>query len=108
VGDPTPHGAPQTVRLLSRFLVKNGDVYSFRRRVPRPLQAPLGLREIYRSLATSSRRIARVRAARFFLLTGEIFSMVAARRFKAIVPVSKAKAPKDKVKDDDLRMAANY
>lgn len=34
--------------------------------------------------------------------------MAAARRFKAIVPVSKTKAPKDKVSDDGLRMAAKY
>jgi hypothetical protein len=46
---------------MRQYLSKNGDIYLFRRRVPDEIVHRIGKREIYRSLGTTSVRIARQR-----------------------------------------------
>lgn len=60
---------------MANYLVKQGDVYFFRRRVPEPLVNRLGKREIYRSLGTRSVRIARRRLLYLFHGTEAVFEM---------------------------------
>lgn len=91
---------------MSRFLIKNRDGYSFRRRVPASLQKTIGLREIYRSLTTSSRRIATARAAQFFILTEELFRMATPRRLN--LPRPSNPIPPTEVDDRDMRAVTKF
>ncbi|WP_155243258.1 site-specific integrase [Brucella anthropi] len=61
---------------MANFLRREADSFFFRRRVPVPLQARLGQSEIYRSLKTTVRRVARQRAARLYLATESLFEML--------------------------------
>ncbi|WP_368854809.1 DUF6538 domain-containing protein [Methylosinus sp. Ce-a6] len=95
-----PHVAGRPV---SQYLIRAGDTYFFRRRVPRALQQRLGKLEIYRSLKTSSRRIATARAAEFFVLTEEIFHVAKAyRRLKPLVSNNEP-IPPTPVSDEEIR-----
>jgi site-specific recombinase XerD len=60
---------------LRQYLSKNGDVYLFRRRVPNEIVHRVGKREIYRSLGTTSVRIARQRLLYLFHGTEMLFAM---------------------------------
>lgn len=55
------------------MMVRQGATYHFRRRVPLPAQPALGLKEVWRSLKTASRPIAKERAAGLYLLTNRVY-----------------------------------
>jgi integrase len=57
------------------YLAKQGDTYFFRRRVPQQFIHRIGTREIYRSLATTSVRIAKQRLLYLFHGTEKLFAM---------------------------------
>jgi len=59
------------------FLVRQFDIYHFRRRVPKSLRLRLGSSEIYRTLNTSNKRLAKVRAALLFAASEELFQLAA-------------------------------
>lgn len=61
---------------MSDFLRREADSFFFRRRVPTELRQRLGQSEIYRSLKTTVRRVARQRAASLFLATEGLFQML--------------------------------
>jgi integrase len=61
---------------MSNFIRREADSFYFRRRVPAPLQARLGQTEIYRSLKTTVRKVARTRAAHLFIATEGLFEML--------------------------------
>jgi hypothetical protein len=60
---------------MNSYLVKQGDTYFFRRRVPQHIIHRVGTREIYRSLATTSVRIAKQRLLYLFHGTEKLFAM---------------------------------
>ncbi|MDK4739408.1 hypothetical protein PH547_11040 [Rhizobium sp. CNPSo 3464] len=61
---------------MSNFLRREADSFIFRRRVPAIFQARLGQAEIYRSLKTTVRKVARTRAAHLFIGTERLFRML--------------------------------
>jgi integrase len=60
---------------MRQYLRKSGDLYLFRRRVPNEIVHRIGKREIYRSLRTTSVRIARQRLLYLFHGTEMLFEM---------------------------------
>lgn len=58
-----------------QFLIRQGDQWWFRRRVPSRLQQLFGIREIYRSLRTPCKKKAAGRAAFLFMATERLFRM---------------------------------
>jgi integrase len=60
---------------MRQYLSKKGDLYLFRRRVPDEIVHRVGKREIYRSLGTTSVRIARQRLLYLFHGTEMLFAM---------------------------------
>ena len=77
---------------MNSYLAKQGGTYFFRRRVPQHIIHRIGTREIYRSLATTSVRLARQRLLYLFHGTEKLFAM--------------ARSPD--VTDDQLAAAAHY
>ena len=77
---------------MHQYLRKSGDLYLFRRRVPDEIVHRVGKREIYRSLGTTSVRIARQRLLYLFHGTEMLFAM--------------ARYPE--VSDDQLAAAARF
>ena len=77
---------------MRQYLRKSGDLYLFRRRVPDEIVHRIGKREIYRSLGTTSVRIARQRLLYLFHGTEKLFAM--------------ARYPE--VSDDQLAAAARF
>jgi integrase len=61
---------------MSTYLRREADSFIFRRRVPDHLQRRFGQREIYRSLKTTVRKVAKARAAQLFVATEKLFCMV--------------------------------
>lgn len=72
----TPHCTPTMGNAMSNYLRREADSFVFRRRVPSSLQNRLGQKEIYRSLKTTVRRIAKARAAHLFIATDRLFLMI--------------------------------
>jgi hypothetical protein len=60
---------------MSRYVVKQGNIFHFRRRVPAEIVHRLGTREIYRSLSTVVAREAQRRAALMMHATEIVFLM---------------------------------
>src|SRR5665647_721453 len=77
---------------MRQYLSKKKDLYLFRRRVPDEIVHRVGKREIYRSLGTTSVRIARQRLLYLFHGTEKLFAM--------------ARYPE--VTDDQLAAAARF
>jgi integrase len=77
---------------MRQYLSKNGDIYLFRRRVPNEIVHRVGKREIYRSLGTTSVRIARQRLLYLFHGTEMLFAM----------------GRRPEVTEDELARAATY
>jgi integrase len=77
---------------MRQYLSKKKDLYLFRRRVPDEIVHRIGKREIYRSLGTTSVRIARQRLLYLFHGTEKLFAM--------------ARYPE--VTDDQLAAAASH
>jgi integrase len=77
---------------MRQYLTRKHDLYLFRRRVPDEIVHRIGKREIYRSLATTSVRIARQRLLYLFHGTEKLFAM--------------ARYPE--VTDDQLAAAARF
>src|ERR1019366_6137112 len=77
---------------MRQYLTKKKDLYLFRRRVPDEIVHRIGKREIYRSLGTTSVRIARRRLLYLFHGTEKLFAM--------------ARHPE--VTDDQLAAAARF
>jgi hypothetical protein len=77
---------------MRQYLSKKKDLYLFRRRVPDEIVHRVGKREIYRSLGTTSVRIARQRLLYLFHGTEMLFEM--------------ARYPE--VSDDQLAAAARF
>lgn len=75
-----------------QFLTRQHDTWYFRRRVPKPLQERLGIREIYRSLCTSDRRKAKREAALLYVASEELFEV----------------AKKERLSDEELRAIARH
>jgi hypothetical protein len=66
------------------MLVRQGAVYHFRRRIPQSLRSMMGQGEIWHSLGTTSRRIAKARAASLYALSEEIFIRMEAGGMEAL------------------------
>lgn len=76
VSGSSPHCTPtKACMAMSNYLRREIDSFIFRRRVPAPLQARIGQAEIYRSLKTTVRRVAKARAAHLFIATERLFTM---------------------------------
>lgn len=61
---------------MSSYLRRESDSFVFRRRVPPLLQVRLRRKELYRSLNTTVRKTAKVRAAELFIQTEGLFRML--------------------------------
>lgn len=61
---------------MSRYLRREADSFVFRRRVPASIQSRLGTKELYRSLKTTVRRVAKARAAHLFIATERLFQVI--------------------------------
>ena len=85
-----PHGTPTFGRAMSKYLYREGNIFLFRRRVPKRIQARIGCQEVYRSLKTSVLQHARQRAAVLFLTSERLFAL----------------AEHDEITDEDMRAAA--
>lgn len=72
----TPRGYPTVLVVTMRCLVRQGHGWHFRRRVPKRLQSLMGISEIYRTLKTSSHKLAKYRAAILFLASQHLFDSV--------------------------------
>jgi hypothetical protein len=79
---------------MSKYLRREADSFFFRRRVPAGLRSRLGQSEIYRSLKTTVRRVARQRAASLFLATEGLFAVL--------------DDDEQVLSDDDIRAAVRY
>ncbi|WP_342665270.1 site-specific integrase [Nisaea denitrificans] len=55
------------------MIKRQGSIYHFRRMVPERIRSVVGRREIWCSLRTANRSVARARAARLYLMTEDIF-----------------------------------
>lgn len=58
---------------MGRYLQNQNGIFYFRRKVPRILIDRLGKSEIKRSLRTSCRKLANIRAAKLYLKSEELF-----------------------------------
>lgn len=73
----SPHCTPTEGALtMSTCLRREADSFVFRRRVPPHLQYRLRRKELYRSLNTTVRKTAKVRAAELFIQTEGLFRML--------------------------------
>jgi hypothetical protein len=61
---------------MSSYLRRESDSFVFRRRVPPHLQVRLRRKELYRSLNTTVRKTAKVRAALLLIQTERLFQML--------------------------------
>ena len=77
---------------MSDYLRREADPFVFRRRVPSQLQARFGIKEIYRSLGTTVRKTAKVRAAQLYVASERLFEM----------------ALDETLSDEDFRAAARH
>jgi integrase len=62
---------------MTKYLRREADSFFFRRRVPPHLQRRFGIKEIYRSLRTTVRKTANVRAAQLYVASERLFDMAA-------------------------------
>ncbi|WP_373427974.1 DUF6538 domain-containing protein [Agrobacterium tumefaciens] len=62
---------------MSKYLRREADSFFFRRRVPPHLQSRFGVKEIYRSLRTTVRKTANVRAAQLYVASERLFDLAA-------------------------------
>jgi integrase len=62
---------------MSKYLRREADSFFFRRRVPPHLQSRFGIKEIYRSLRTTVRKTANVRAAQLYVASERLFDLAA-------------------------------
>ncbi len=83
------------VLAMSNHLRREADSFIFRRRIPDHLHHRFGQREIYRSLKTTVRKIAKVRAAQLFVATERLFRMV-------------DEISDDLLPEEDIRAAVRY
>lgn len=73
----TPHCTPtRAILAMSNYLRRETDSFIFRRRVPPHLQVRLRRKELYRSLNTTVRKTAKVRAALLLIQTERLFQML--------------------------------
>jgi hypothetical protein len=77
---------------MSDYLRREADSFVFRRRIPSHLQARFGIKEIYRSLRTTVRKTANVRAAQLYVASERLFDLAA----------------DETLTDEDFRAAARY
>lgn len=77
---------------MSDYLRREADSFVFRRRVPSHLQTRFGIKEIYRSLGTTVRKTAKVRAAKLYVASERLFEM----------------ALDETLSDEDFRAAARH
>lgn len=71
----TPARHPHIGCAMATFLRREHDAFLFRRRVPGHLQNRIGQRELYRSLGTAVRKIAKRRAAALYVASEHLFAM---------------------------------
>ncbi|MGV1932647.1 DUF6538 domain-containing protein [Agrobacterium tumefaciens] len=77
---------------MSDYLRREADSFVLRRRIPSHLQARFGTKEIYRSLRTTVRKTAKVRAAQLYVASERLFEM----------------ALDETLTDEDFRAATRY